>query len=42
MYINFNDKDIQYLWELEYHEINKAQLDQVKNLLEKNILINEL
>jgi hypothetical protein len=38
MYINFNDEDIQYLWKLEYHEINKAQLDMMSEPLELDCL----
>ncbi len=34
MYINFNDDDVQYLWKLEYREINEAQLDMRANSLE--------
>jgi len=34
MYINFNDENVQYLWQLENHEINIAQLDLMSNSLD--------
>jgi hypothetical protein len=38
MYINFNDENVQYLWQLENHEINIAQLDLMSNSLELDCL----
>ena len=39
MYIDFNDENTQYLWQLDYNEFNEAKSNVMPNALEMECLI---